>query len=210
MVEVKVPYSQWLHVLRCLFICTIFSLQEVYAVEQHEWELTKNKKNVEVYTRYVSGSSMKAFKGITVLEANSLAHYHDLVMQVDGYSRWMHTLKSAELRHHEDQNVRIVYVVFDTPWPLDNRDVYLRNTIVRDAKTIQMQIEAIDGALSDSKQLVRIPSLTSTLTFEQMTDDKVRVTYQGHADPGGNVPSWAANRVVEDTPYHTLLNLHAY
>jgi hypothetical protein len=34
--------------------------------------------------------------------------------------------------------------------------------------------------------------------------DQIEVTYQVHTEPGGDVPSWLANKFVVDAPFNTL------
>jgi hypothetical protein len=35
----------------------------------------------------------------------------------------------------------------------------------------------------------------------------VEVTYEVHADPGGNLPAWVINMFLVDTPFNDLKNL---
>ena len=38
-------------------------------------------------------------------------------------------------------------------------------------------------------------------------EGRIRVVYELHAEPGGQVPAWLANSFVIDAPYNTLLLL---
>lgn len=38
-------------------------------------------------------------------------------------------------------------------------------------------------------------------------EGRIKVIYQIHADPGGDIPSWLANAVAVDSPFNTLKNM---
>jgi hypothetical protein len=42
--------------------------------------------------------------------------------------------------------------------------------------------------------------------FEQLSEGQTQVTFEQHANSGGNIPAWLANSAVTDVPYNSLNN----
>ena len=60
---------------------------------------------------------------------------------------------------------------------------------------------------AEVKGVVRIPYLDGFWLLEKIDDNKTKVTYQVHADPGGTIPAWLANATAVNNPYETLRNM---
>jgi len=54
---------------------------------------------------------------------------------------------------------------------------------------------------------IRIPKLEGYWKLVPLDKMKTEVTFQVAAEPGGEIPSWLANAMVIDMPFHTLNNL---
>ena len=55
---------------------------------------------------------------------------------------------------------------------------------------------------------IRIPQLNAYWRIIPKSETQSEIIYEGHADPGGSIPSWLANAVVVTTPYKTLKSLN--
>lgn len=56
---------------------------------------------------------------------------------------------------------------------------------------------------------VRVSRIDGFWEFAPKEGGEVEVTYQVHTEPGGNVPSWLANKFVVEAPYNTLRQLRS-
>lgn len=175
-----------------------------------EWKLEKDdaKKDIKVFTREVPGSELKEFRGVTHIKA-PVSAFVALLKDPAQATSWMHNVKKFDSVQNISDLEHVVYIINDTPWPVTNRDAYVRSTFTQNpetfAVTVTLQGEAGFGA--KNKDLIRMPAMSGAWTFAPQKDGLVEVTYQVHANPGGSLPNWLVNAIVVDTPYNTLANL---
>lgn len=191
-----------------ILIQVIFFLLTVQALSAADWELAKNKNGVVVHTREVENSPLKEFRGKVLIQA-STDEALALITNPSTYTTWLHDCKSAEKLKINNKNEWYVYLLNGAPWPVSNRDVIFKANLSSDDKgttTIQMK-ESSDISRPSPSGVVRIPRIRGTWMIKQIEEGKIEVVYQAHTDPGGSIPEFAANLVVVDIPYNTLLNL---
>lgn len=186
-------------------------LSSVAALAQPgEWHLEKDdaKKDIQVFTREIPGSELKEFRGVTHIKA-PVSAFVALLKDPAQATSWMHNVKKFEVMETRSDLENVVYTVNDTPWPVTNRDVYIRSVFSQDPSTFAVTV-SLTG-LADYKpknsDFVRMPALTGAWTFTPQQNGVVEVSYQVHANPGGSLPNWLVNAIVVDTPYNTLNNL---
>ncbi len=51
---------------------------------------------------------------------------------------------------------------------------------------------------------MRVTQVDGFWKFTPKGAGQIEVTYQVHTEPGGDVPSWLANKFVVDAPFNTL------
>ncbi len=172
----------------------------------NEWALKKDKNGVQVYTRSRAGSQLKEYKAVTLINT-TVEKAFAVLNEVETYPEWQNNCSKSYIvnRPHEDK--AIVYVLTNAPWPASDRDVVIDNEVIRgEDGSITMKMTGIEGKVPVIDDAVRITYLDG---FWKLTpkDGKVEVIQQVHADPGGRIPDWLANSVVEDSPYVTMLNM---
>jgi hypothetical protein len=174
------------------------------------WHLEKDdaKKDIQVFTREIPGSELKEFRGVTHIKA-PVSAFVALLKDPEQATSWMHNVKKFDVMETRSDLENIVYTVNDTPWPVTNRDVYIRSVFSQDPSTFAVTV-TLTG-LADYKpkndNFIRMPALTGAWTFTPQQNGIVEVSYQVHANPGGSLPNWLVNAIVVDTPYNTLNNL---
>jgi hypothetical protein len=178
--------------------------------ENNEWELEKENKDIQlkVYTREVSGSNLKEFKGELIAET-SLTALAALLLDSTAAPQWMHQCEKFEVIEQNDPQSAIVYFINSAPWPVTDRDAIVSTIMSQDPETltVRVEVEALADRLPDNDDYVHISKMTGFWSFSLLTDGKVKVVYQAHAEPSGSLPSWLANSVVVDTPYYSLRNM---
>ncbi len=137
----------------------MFILQEASAVEQQDWKLQKDKNGIKVYTKEVSDSPMKTFKGATLI-SSSLDQYDALLRDVENFSEWMHSLKKAEVKDQLEENKRVLYTVYNAPWPLDNRDAVIHSRIEIEDNKVAHIVSIFPDYMPEQKKLVRMPLIS--------------------------------------------------
>lgn len=188
-----------------IFLCCIIGFSPVLS---QSWKSEKNKNGIQVYTRSVEGSSLKEFMGKTTINA-SPEQIVALIKNVPSYTGWLHDCKEAKMLNEKSRTDWTIYLRNGAPWPVNDRDVVIqaRMTESKDGKVVISMKESSTPNIPTKSGVVRIPSLKGYWKITPTEDGKSEVVYQAHTDPGGNIPEFAANLVVVDIPYNSLLNM---
>ena len=174
--------------------------------EEGEWSLEKDADGIKVYTREVSGWSVRQFRGVVEIDAR----IESLLALLDdnaSCSRWIHNCITSELLERTDAYRKYSYVQTKAPWPIKKRDTVLfTTTTVTDG-----HVEIIGIAMPDyrprERKFVRIPKQEVRWELKPMENGYVQIIFESKFDPGGSVPDWAVNRTLIDTPFNTLRNM---
>jgi len=85
--------------------------------------------------------------------------------------------------------------------------VYEQKTVVdKDGKHAIVSLNPLPDFIAEDKNFVRIRKGSGFWELNE-DDDNVKVTYQFHGEPGGEIPAWLANSFVVSQPFKTLENL---
>lgn len=171
------------------------------------WKLVSERNGITVYRQEDGTARIKTFRGVTRFPIGNPASLEALLNDYSAIPRWMHFISSGTETARKNYLDRTLRFTTELPWPLSDRDVVTRLTVVQEGNNVR--IAAIDDPSAPrDPDYVRIPDLNGRFDFRFFTAVKeVEVTYEIVLDPGGNIPVWASNIVLKDTPYFTLLKL---
>lgn len=181
----------------------------VFPFHDGNWELKKDKDNIKVYTKHVEGSGLKAIKATTVFNA-SLETCVAVLRDIDHLTELFPDTKVAK-KISQTENDQIHYLEMDAPWPVTDRDgafllVYkydaASQTLVVDAKMMPDACPRVEG-------IIRLTKGGGTWTFKRIDATHTSLDYYFHGEPGGSIPTFLANSVVEENPLKMLTNFHA-
>ncbi len=174
-----------------------------------EWVLKKDKSGITVYTRSVKGSSFDEFKGVTTIANVSLTEVLDVILDVKNYTSLFPDCVNPRILKQDGKFYDIHSVEVKTPWPVKSRDAIYeqKTTLSADHKKAQVILKPMPDYAPEKEGLVRIQKGTGFWELEEDAARNVKVTYQFHGDPGGEIPSWLANSFVVTQPFQTLNNL---
>ena len=173
------------------------------------WELEAldEDKDISVYTRTVEGSSLKEFKGVTHIKADVNA-FVALLRDADVATDWMHNVIDFNVMESPSDTENVVYTVNKTPWPVTDRDAYIRSVMTAtETGVVTSSIVAEPEFKEANEDYIRMPELKGSWVFTPQAEGMVEVVYQVHANPGGSLPDWLVNTIVVETPMNTLSNL---
>jgi hypothetical protein len=171
------------------------------------WHLDRSEDGIEVYTRPVEGSGVKAFKGVATVHASV-----DVILRVlrdsDRFKTWFPNTSESRLLDREGP-VSHQYSVMDAPWPVEDRDNVLRSVTSRDAGTgvVEIVVDAEPDYYPVQVDRIRVQKAHGSWRLEPIGKDETRVTFMMHLEPGGGVPEWLINLRVVASPYEALTNL---
>jgi hypothetical protein len=188
-----------------LFLILLFNISSF----DSEWTLKLKKDGIEIYTRSVTGSSFKEFKGITTIEKSNLEEVLAVITDVKNYSKLFPDIENTKILKTEGKNYMVYYMIIHAPWPLKNRDSVYEQKIAIDenGKHAVAVMSPLPDYITEKPDLVRIRKGSGFWELKEDGNNNVKVVYQFHSEPGGEIPSWLANSFVVDHPFETLKNL---
>jgi len=175
------------------------------------WVLDKESLGIKTYTKKIAGSKYLAFKGVLTMEA-TIDQLVSVMRDIPSMEGWLHTSYDLILVSSESETSRIIYMKIHTPtFLVAERDLVLRQEIKRVRPDYAyIQLIAVPGAADVLDDYMRISGFSGRWDFEKISDEHVKVTYEGMVDPGGYLPAVIANLMVTETPYETLRKLNKH
>jgi len=169
------------------------------------WEFIKEKDGIKIYTRKEAGSSLKSFKGVTDIYAPTEAVYN-LIGNVKNLDWWDKNLREIKVLHYEKEKKAQYYLVYDSPWPVADRDLCVDATITTDPVTGIRTVSAVPllNVIPENPSYVRIKHYKQSWTLIPNGKGMVHAILEGAVDPGGHVPDWVYNMVITETPLKVM------
>lgn len=168
------------------------------------WEFQKEKHGIELYTRKMADSSLKAYKATMDLEATP-EEIIRVLTDYDNYMQWDSDIKNMEVLSCQDDSVYVFYMVYKVPWPFQNRDRVARALVDRSINgTITMESRPAPEAKEEVSGITRIADFHEAWTLIPENQERTHVIMEGYSDPGGNIPSWIINMAIVNAPFKTM------
>ncbi|ALI09075.1 MULTISPECIES: START domain-containing protein [Pseudomonas] len=188
---------------RMAVLCGLTVLLATATAQAEDWQVAKEKEGIKVSLSEVAGSKYKAYRGVTVMKT-TMAKLRALQEDVPGACAWIHECKSQKLLKHEGDK-SWTYTQFNTPWPVTPRDSVLEVTTEEGADgSLTRKLKGVPTYQPEEQGFVRVAQVDGFWKFTPKGADQIEVVYQVHTEPGGDVPSWLANKFVVDAPFNTL------
>jgi hypothetical protein len=186
--------------ITCLFLTLFLSGFSTLVVAQ-KWVFIKEKDGIKIYTRKEPGHTLKSFKGVADIYAPKEKVYN-LVGNVKNIDWWDKNLREIKVLHYEKDKLSQYYLVYDSPWPVTDRDICSEAHINTDSVTGIRTIysKPLSGVVPEKPGLVRIKEYWQRWTLTPTGKDMVHAELEGYVDPAGIVPDWIYNMVITDTP----------
>jgi len=149
------------------------------------------------------------FKGVTTIESSSLEKVLAVILDVKNYESLFPDCMNPKVLKQDGKYYDIHYIQVKAPWPVKNRDtVYEQNAVVdKNGKHAIVTLKPLPDFIVEENDFVRIRAGSGFWELEEDESKNVRVTYQFHGEPGGDIPAWLANSFVVTQPFETLVNL---
>lgn len=173
-----------------------------------EWELRKDQEGVKLYTRIEAGQPLKAIKVETVFNV-PLETCVAVLRDIDHLTELFPDVVEVK-KIRQDETSQVHYMHMKAPWPVADRDGAFGFQYAYDAKTQTATIEAsmVTDAYPEQSGLVRLNKGRGTWKFKRVSATQTSLEYYFLGDPGGKVPGWLANTVIEESPFKMIQNFH--
>jgi hypothetical protein len=172
------------------------------------WNFVKEEEGIRVYTRQEAGKSLRAYKGTADLNVPAVRVF-SLIENVTATGWWDPNISNIKvLAYERNRNARL-YLVFDSPWPVSDRDLYVDVTVTEDNEKGLFRITSVPPAraLPAAGDLVRIRDYRQTWTITATGKNSCHIVLEGYVDPAGNIPDWVSNMLVNQSPVHAILGI---
>lgn len=173
-----------------------------------EWEFSSDRDGITVWTRTIPGAPLKDFRGRMVVD-KPLDAVAAGVTDAPTYPEWFFQMREARILEGKSLDDVYVYFVIGGIWPVSERDAVGRAHVSQDPRTlaIRMMVDATPQKIPPVKGVVRMPRMHSGWELTPLSPTRTQVELIGNADPGGMIPLWLANSVVQVMPRETLKRL---
>lgn len=172
------------------------------------WELKKDTDSIKVFTREVNRSSIKEFKAIGNVAANSETIL-SILKDVPSYTQWIEDVKYTNTVSSSENHLSFYYQM-NLPWPAKDRDLCLDMEITRLDKSITVMLTSNPDLVPMDKDFIRILLVEGQWVITALDEQNSEVEHQFLADPEGSLPAWIVNLFAVDSPHQTMKNLREY
>jgi len=187
-----------------LLLSTITQAEEI-PLDADNWEEQKKEGNITIYTRPHPNSSFEAFKAVAILDApldNVMAVMANPLSCVE----WVHGCTESYGFDVKNFNDRYAYSVNDMPWPFKDRDyvIHIETTSKPETNKILMHMNATADKKEVSDDYLRVSVAQTIYILEALDDNKTKMVWLQHTEPGGVLPGWLVNSLIIDIPIKSL------
>lgn len=176
-----------------------------------EWKHIKRSgsrdNEINVYSKEVLNSQLPEFKATAVIAAETeeiLVVYRAPNSVADWLLMCTESEKLADL---PDGDGYYVYLYFDLPWPLTDRDAIVRVEKVEKDGTVTITGTGESNYIPEKKGAIRMPKISNKWQIIPENAVDKFVSFQAHVELAGRIPNWAVEIVTTKIPVHTLRNI---
>ncbi len=175
---------------------------------QTNWELTKDKNGIKVYTATEGSSKYKSIKVEAVL-TGTLQKLVKILRDVENNKAWVYSTKQSYILKEINANEFFYYSETALPWPVNNRDIPVRMRLNLNTadNTLKVTASGEPNAYPVQKGIIRVQYFKSSWDVKYDGKNKISILYFLKMDPSGNVPSQVTNMFITKGPYETFENL---
>ncbi len=189
-----------------IYIAMLSILISTTLFAQKEWSLKKDEDNIQIYTKSVDSSKIKAYKAEMTVES-TLDKVKNIIVDGNQLYVWNYKAIDSKLLAKSSENEYLIWMALNLPWPLRNRDFVTSLKLNRISKdVILINIIAASDQYETQEGYLRMTSFEGYWLLEQQ-GNKVKITHQMYGDPGGNLPSWFVNSTITRAPYYNFVAL---
>lgn len=173
---------------------------------KQDWRLLSDSDGIQVYTRTGGDSRLKTFRGVTTIPVHDWQAIAGVVNDYANAPRWLYFVTSVQEIGRRAPLDRDIIFQTDLPWPVSDREAVVKVKGWNPPGTWDtvLRFENAPGLLPPNGDFVRFPEFNARFDFHWAGGNRLEITYELEADPGGYIPEWIVNMVLKDAPYYTL------
>lgn len=173
-----------------------------------EWETAMHQDGIEIATRTVADSPIRAFRAEATVAAAPEAVLA-LMLDAESYPDWVESCREARVLEQPDALNVVTYQVNGMPLFVADRDLVLAMQVEEAAEggfVLHFRNRPEELPTTDR---VRIPRAVGHYALQPDGLERTRIVWEQHTEPGGELPAWLVNQLLIDIPFKTLSKLRA-
>ena len=177
------------------------------AADAAEWQQYKTVGATSVEYRH---NTDKLLEVRAQTEANSTAAaFLHLLEDTANIRKWAANTEKAQLLGQPDANTHIVHTYFTAIWPVSKRDMVTQSVWHQDASSgvLTMVVTDMGQHFPAVKGYVRMQQVEGRWTLTPLAAGRLKIQYQGQADPAGKLPRFIADKVALNSVLKTFKQL---
>ncbi len=200
----------WVSVLLALSLISFHTLAE--EVSERKWSKVKDKQNIQVYRAHSEDSQHKTFRSVNRMEVEDIRSFVAMMLDGQAYPKWGHMVKEAKVSPLEQAQTYELYLSTSLPWPVKDRHVKGIYTFTqKEDLSIYVKLEQSPTPPEPRKGYIISPETFGYFQLNVIPDSKeVEVISEVFIDPGGYVPAFLVNLIMDDVAFYSSKKLRRY
>lgn len=179
--------------------------------ENSKWNLVHKDNEIELYERWIifpDERKTRERKGIFYV-TNEIEEIIELVTSDEGIKSWMKRVEKSEELTENTEELQVIYLHFDVPWPFKDKDLIANITTnnTSDLQGKKIHYTANAGYLPLKKGVERLKSYEATWTITTLSPGCTEIIFTAYSDTPPIAPRCIQDPVTEKLFKENLLNL---
>ena len=170
-----------------------------------DWKLERQKSDISIYSKKTD-TGYKKILGKVIVAANPYA----LIALLDDVAfapQWIHNCTEVKILDEISPTERVINSFFAAPWPVKDRDMVFYSKTTFSDNAVQIEISDRGASTPHHPKYIRMQNMHGLWQAHELQDGRSEVTYTGSGNPGGNLPTFLANKELISNLLKTLQNL---
>lgn len=205
-IEPNLMQSFVFFILISVFMSGLTLAQDTPSAKEKQWQVYQVNQHI-----LVSSSTQY---GIYQINAKMNVHatpdeFFALLETTATNCHWIANCKSVDILNAEIPNTRFVHTIFDSPWPVVDREMYTRSLheFSADHQHFSITIDDIADNYPAHPRRVMIRNVQAQWSMTHSHDGWYELNYLASADPGGMIPQWLSKQLLKDSTSTTFTRL---
>ncbi len=193
--------------MKILFLLIAFIFQTKKIVDEKKWIFLKEKDGIKIFYHQTVKNTINEVKILTTFKTN-LSTITEVFKDVVSYPNWVYKAQNSNIVKKISPLEIEYYNHLDFPWPIDDREIVIHNTVSQNQKTkiLTSVSYASTTIIPKNNKYVRITEFNSRWTFVPLNNGLISGEYIFKSDPGGSIPVWLINLSLDEGPIKTITN----
>lgn len=166
------------------------------------WTRIRSARGIETFRKPDPDGRTAWIRGVAT-DSIRMEVVGKILLDVANYPRWMDGLKVSKVVESSSPDDFVLYNRYGAPWPLRDRDVYVRVRVTRDlaAGVVTARISKIESPRWPPVEgLIRMPVMEGTMRMEAVSRGLTRGEFTQRLDLGGSIPDWGKDALSRSMP----------